>query len=196
MTARAVTDEQLGAFARRQQELFHRVVKGVVPCQAAMDAMQRLFDPPKTITVHIKTSAQDIIANAKSVFERADIPFTFFEENLFELAQHDLELVRGRTCQVLIHKFDHDWVTSDGREFQKAKKFDGNVAAYLLWVTEALPNGWSVSIPKDDSRLFSDSGNCLYAPRFYQDGDCRAFHLIDIRSKWLAETSLIAFRAI
>lgn len=44
MTTNVVTDEQLGAFARRQYELFHRLRKGVLPFNAVMYGLQRLIE--------------------------------------------------------------------------------------------------------------------------------------------------------
>lgn len=148
-----------------------------------------------TITIPADATAEQLIADAKAAFEQAGIPFTYFNENAITLIERDLELVKSKTLEVLTHRFDRYWTTREGRDLQKGKGFDGNAAAFLVWVAQAKPKGWFVSIANTDDRLFP-GGGYLCAPCFVRVGSGREFDLGDVRDEWLDGGLLVAFRAI
>lgn len=149
----------------------------------------------ETVTVPADATAEGLIAQAKAAFKKANIPFTSFDDDLIQLVRQDLELVRGKTCQVKARNFGHDWGIAECRETQK-EGFDGNAAAQIVWVIEKMPIGWFVSIANDDSRLYRSPGSGLYAPYFGRGDDGRKFYLSDVRDRWAAGISSVSFRAI
>ncbi|MBD3251718.1 hypothetical protein GF380_04680 [Candidatus Uhrbacteria bacterium] len=208
MTTNVVTDEQLGAFSRRQHELFHRVRKGALSFEVAMATLQQLLDGKRsgieerselnaltTITIPSDATAEQLIADAKAALEQVGIPFTYFDDDVISIIRRDLELVKGKTLEVLQHCFDHDWTTVKGRVLQRGQGFEGNAAAFLVWVTQAKWKGRFVSIAYTDDRLFPGSG-ALRAPYFDRDEQSRRLDLFDVDCKWSDDDVLVAFRAI
>lgn len=188
-----VTDEMWEMIGDSDGEFARTVYKALL---ANMKVTSYDFEP---IIIPADATAEGLVSEAEAELERAGIPFTLFDKDLLHLVRQDLELVRGRACKVLIHNFDRDWEISEGRNFQKAQGFDGNAAAFLVWVTKTKPMGWSVSIPNNDERLFRLSVDSLYAPFFYRvDVGCE-FGLVGVWlswSGWRGLSSLVAFSAI
>ncbi|MBI4139054.1 hypothetical protein HY479_02790 [Candidatus Uhrbacteria bacterium] len=155
--------------------------------------VQRFSMAAETVTVP-DLPAAELIALAKAEFKKAGIPFTHFDEDL--AAWDFLEGERGKTFEVLVHNFGRVWETEEGRSYQKGNRFDGNVAAFIAWVTRKKPNGWFISIPNDDSRLWRNPGRDGYlcAPDFGRDDANREFRLLNVRSG--GSGSLVAFRAV
>jgi len=158
-------------------------------------AEQSVSPTPTMITIPANATAEDLIAEAEATFVEAGIPFTFFNWNVLQIIRHDLELVRGKTLQVLTHVFGQSWTMREGRDLQKAQGFDGNAAAFLVWVVQAQKMGGFVSIANTDDRLIP-CGGYLDAPFFLWSGSYRQCHLFDHRHEWSGFIVLVAFRAI
>ena len=108
----------------------------------------------------------------------------------------DFPCEEGKKYEVIIRKFDHNWTREEARTWQKENNYDGDIAAFLVWSLQEDLQGYFVSIPNEDSRLFRGSDGDLYAPSFDRDSDYREFHLCDVRYGWDDYGSLVAFRAI
>jgi hypothetical protein len=166
--------------------------------ERAVRALRREFlgeGPEETITIPEKATVEGLVAQAKAAYEEADIPFTFFDDNVLEIIRHDLELVKGKTLQVLEQTFGRWWTTQEGRYLQKGQGFDGNAAALLVWVIQTRKRGWFVSIANTDDRLFRDDGD-LCAPYFGRGEQDRRFDLRGVRDEWGGAGVLVAFRVI
>ncbi|HWR00126.1 MAG TPA: hypothetical protein VN397_04765 [Candidatus Methylomirabilis sp.] len=185
-----VTDEMWEKIGGRDGE-YARIVFDAL--MAKMNGTVTTHDP---IFIPADATAEGLVRDAKTEFERAGIPLTHLNIDLLHLIRLDLDLVRGKTCKVFIRNFGRDWETSEGREWQKSVGADGNTAAYLAWVTKTKPMGWTVSIPSNDIRLFRSSDGYLCAPNFNRDGAGREFNLFGVWHRWDGDGSLVAFSAI
>jgi len=149
-----------------------------------------------TISIPADATAEGLIADAKAEFEKAGIPFTYFDKDLLQLIRQDQDLVRGKILKVITHNFGRDWETSEGRDWQKSLGTDGNTAAFLAWVMKTQPTGWFVSIANDDVRIFRHSNGLLYAPCFRRGVDHRELYHNGVWYGWDGYRSLVAFSAI
>lgn len=192
-------------------ELVRVVVNALRKRNGNVDHLRRLLKEPElvdqifdlivpvgsesNITIPTDATAEGLIEKAKVAFERAGIPFTRFNKNSLEIIQRDLELVRGQTLQVLKHTFGRYWTTREGRDLQSAQRYDGNAAAFLVWVIQTKKKGWSVSIADTDDRLFLNDVGQYVVPYFDRDDQYRNFDLYehDVLNESFV---LVAFRAI
>lgn len=156
----------------------------------------------KTIAISENATAEDIIAEAKAAFVEASIPFTYFASRARSIIERDLELVKGKTLQVLTHNFGLAWTMERGCDLQKDEGFDGNAAAFLVWLTQKKWKSMSVSIANTNDRLFRNDEGTLFAPYSNlapdpsQVEDYCEFGLSPAFGEWSVNCRLVAFRAI
>jgi hypothetical protein len=148
------------------------------------------------ITIPADATAEGLIAEIKREFEEAGIPFTIFEEKLVEVMRRDLELVRGMTLQYSIFKSNPHWTLLEGRQFQESQGYNGNAAAFLVWVMKTKLRGWFLCIPNDGDLFPLNFTSFLGAQQFYRDSFRRDYFLCDNRCEWPGISQLIAFRAV
>jgi len=192
LNAAGVTDEMWERIGRKDGEYARAVYEALM---AKMNGDAKPSVDPETITIPANATAEQLIADAKAAFEQAGIPFTNFDDDMISIIRRDLELVKGRTLEVLTHCFDRYWKTQEGRDLQQGRDFDGNAAALLVWVTQTKRKGWFVSIANTNDRLFPDGGR-LCAPYFGRGESYREFNLYDVDDEWNGDDLLVAFRVI
>jgi hypothetical protein len=171
-----------------------------VVCEAIMTAMNPSITDVITVPAH--AIAEELVIGTIARLHDAEVTLVNSNDGLIELVRKDLKLVSGKRCKVLVHAFDHPWGVQEARDFQIAKGFDGNAAAFCTWVAKTRFEGESISIPNDHKRLFKGSQAVELAPYFYkietiQQMGCAkkeaGLGLESIKSATVGRCSLVSF---
>jgi hypothetical protein len=136
-------------------------------------------------------SAAELVTQAKN-----KLKLTYLDETGY--AGYDFVTDEGgKTYEVLVWKPGRYVETKEVRKHFEELGAGGNTAAFVTWVTEHNPEGYYVSIPSDDSRLFRgpESGD-LDAPRFCRGGSGRSLSLDVVHDGWDGHWSFVAFREV
>lgn len=114
---------------------------------------------------------------------------------LAKLLEKDLELVKGKTFDVLGGSFSYFPASgiSYARQYQNDRAYDANLAAMITWLLGERPKGKILSVPNDEHR-FSD---CVHQGRvvsfhmrkregIFEIGLCGACYQPEVKTRFVA----------
>ena len=144
---------------------------------------------PDNIVVVPNLSAAGLVARAKQ-----DLALTYLDDDFAKWNFVNGE--EGKRYERLIWTPGRVVQSADIRTYFRERGFNGNTAAFVAWAASKNPEGYFVSIPDEDDRLWPDpeSGR-LYAPRFIRIATHRKLRLFDVGG-WHGPWSFVAFREV
>ena len=191
MTARTVTDEQLGQLGRRYHDLFRRVREGTVSIESALAGLQRVIETSiNVVTIPFRATAAGLIEHANK-----EIDLTYLNSDL--ATWNFIQSEAGKRYEVMTKSFGRSVSTQEVRDFFKTQGFGGNTAAFVAWVTEHKPKGNHASIPEKDNDLWrGPESRVLCAPYFRHGVAGRELGLDGVRDDWDDCWVFVAFREV